>query len=266
MDLLSPSLLDLYDRSWPIRANSPRSVPQYVGPEAQIAHSIVTEGCEIYGRVENSVLSNGVTVEAGALVRYSILMPGVTVRAGAAVEYAILGEGAEIGENAAVGSAPDGSEGWSVATCGPDCAIPAGKNGSRGQHGLYRRGGAGMKNVYGIVYAYHAFPALGELGRERTGASLPFCGRYRLIDFAMSGLMNAGVFTVGVIMQRGYLSLMEHLGGGRPWNMSPHGRRAASSAALRSLGCRKGRLRRLHGGAGRRQPPICTRSARNTFS
>ena len=127
MDLLSPSLLDLYDRSWPIRANSPRSVPQYVGPEAQIAHSIVTEGCEIYGRVENSVLSNGVTVEAGALVRYSILMPGVTVRAGAAVEYAILGEGAEIGENAAVGSAPDGSEGWSVATCGPDCAIPAGK-------------------------------------------------------------------------------------------------------------------------------------------
>ena len=77
-----------------------------------------------------------------------------------------------------------------------------------------------MKNVYGIVYAYHAFPALGELGRERTGASLPFCGRYRLIDFAMSGLMNAGVFNVGVIMQRGYLSLMEHLGGGRPWNMS----------------------------------------------
>ena len=76
-----------------------------------------------------------------------------------------------------------------------------------------------MNSVHGLIYAYHAFPELRELGEHRTGAALPFCGRYRLIDFALSGMMHAGVRNVGVIMQRGYLSLMEHLGSGRTWNL-----------------------------------------------
>ena len=79
-----------------------------------------------------------------------------------------------------------------------------------------------MNNVHGIIYAYHSFPALKTIGMHRTGAALPFCGRYRLIDFALSGMMNAGIRNVGVIMQRGYLSLMEHLAGGRSWNLERH--------------------------------------------
>ena len=50
-----------------------------------------------------------------------------------------------------------------------------------------------MTDVHGIVYAYHSSPALGDLARSRTNASLPFAGRYRLIDFALSSLSNAGV-------------------------------------------------------------------------
>ena len=79
-----------------------------------------------------------------------------------------------------------------------------------------------MNNVHGIIYAYHAFPELKTLGMHRTGAALPFCGRYRLIDFALSGMMHAGIRNVGVIMQRGYLSLMEHLSAGRSWNLQRH--------------------------------------------
>ena len=79
-----------------------------------------------------------------------------------------------------------------------------------------------MNNVHGIVYAYHSFPELKTLGAHRTGAALPFCGRYRLIDFALSGMMHAGVRNVGVIMQRAYLSLIEHLAGGRSWNLERH--------------------------------------------
>ena len=79
-----------------------------------------------------------------------------------------------------------------------------------------------MNNVHGIIYAYHAFPELKTLGARRTGAALPFCGRYRLIDFALSGMMHAGIRDVGVIMQRGYLSLMEHIAGGRSWNLGRH--------------------------------------------
>ena len=63
-----------------------------------------------------------------------------------------------------------------------------------------------MLDFHGIVFAYQAAPALGELVSKRTAASLPFCGRYRLIDFSLSSLMNAGIRDVGVIMQRDYLS------------------------------------------------------------
>ncbi len=77
-----------------------------------------------------------------------------------------------------------------------------------------------MKGFHGIIFAYNASPSLGSLVTERTAASLPFCGRYRLIDFALSSLRNAGVFDVGVIMQRDYQSLLDHIGSGKPWDMS----------------------------------------------
>ena len=77
-----------------------------------------------------------------------------------------------------------------------------------------------MSEVHGIVYAYHSSPRLGDLTRYRTNASLPFCGRYRLIDFALSSLSNAGVHSVGVIMQRDYQSLLDHLGSGKAWDLS----------------------------------------------
>lgn len=77
-----------------------------------------------------------------------------------------------------------------------------------------------MPDLHGIVYAYHSHPALGELVTQRTGASLPFCSRYRLIDFALSSMANAGVRDVGVIMQRDYQSLLDHLGSGKDWDLS----------------------------------------------
>jgi len=126
MDMLSTTLINLYDPEWPISARSPISPPHYAGEKAEIIHSIVTEGCEIDGHVENSVLSPDVVVGEGAQVLYSVLMPGVVVEAGAKVEYAIVGENTVIRKDAHVGTAPDGSEGWGVATCGPDIEIREG--------------------------------------------------------------------------------------------------------------------------------------------
>lgn len=77
-----------------------------------------------------------------------------------------------------------------------------------------------MKDVHGIVYAYHSYPALNDLVLNRTSASLPFCSRYRLIDFALSSMTNAGIRDVGVIMQRDYQSLLDHLGSGKEWDLS----------------------------------------------
>ena len=124
MDMLSPTLVNTFDRSWPIMANSPRKVPQYVGPDAKIAHSIITEGCEILGDVENSVLSSSVVVEKGATVRYSTILPGARICPGAVVEYAIVGENTVVSPGVHIGEAPDGTEKWGIATVGPNLKLP----------------------------------------------------------------------------------------------------------------------------------------------
>ena len=126
MDMLSTTLINLYDPEWPIASRSPVCPPHYTGPDAKIVHSIVTEGCEIDGHVETSVLSASVRVDKGATVSYSVLMPGAVVEAGATVRYAIIGENTVIGRGAVVGTEPDGSEDWGVATCGPDLNIRPG--------------------------------------------------------------------------------------------------------------------------------------------
>ena len=126
MDMLTPHLLDLYDPEWPISARSPICPPHQVGAHAEILHSIVTEGCEIDGIVDNSVLSPSVHIGVGANIKYSVLMPGVVVEAGASVEYAIIGENAVIHAGAKVGGSPAPGEEKCITTIGPDLEIPAG--------------------------------------------------------------------------------------------------------------------------------------------
>ncbi|MGM9586161.1 MAG: glucose-1-phosphate adenylyltransferase [Candidatus Limivicinus sp.] len=126
MDMLSTTLINLYDPTWPISSRSPICPPHFTGENAQIIHSIVTEGCEIDGTVENSVLSSGVKVGTGTNIIYSVLMPGAVVEDGATVEYAIVGENTVVHKNAHVGAPPDGTDAWGVATCGPDIEIREG--------------------------------------------------------------------------------------------------------------------------------------------
>ena len=72
-------------------------------------------------------------------------------------------------------------------------------------------------NVMGIIFTNDA--SLGELTDKRTMASLPFGGRYRQVDFALSNLSCAGVRHVGVISRHNYQSLMNHIGDGEEWGL-----------------------------------------------
>jgi len=90
-----------------------------------------------------------------------------------------------------------------------------------------------MHSLHGIIFAYDAAPELKELVEHRTSSSLPFGGRYRLIDFPLSAMVNAGISDIGIIMQRGYQSLLDHLGSGRDWNLN---RRAGGLRLLPPFG------------------------------
>ena len=94
---------NLYEEYWKIYTKSDIIPPQYVSPEAKIFRSIIGDGCEIYGEVENSVIGAGVTIGKGAVVRNSIIMKETTIGEGAVIDKAIIAENVEIGKNVVLG-------------------------------------------------------------------------------------------------------------------------------------------------------------------
>lgn len=75
-------------------------------------------------------------------------------------------------------------------------------------------------NVLGLVFASMHDSYVSELTKQRTMGSIPFGGRYRLIDFPLSSFVNSGITEVGVITKSNYGSLLDHLGSGRDWDLA----------------------------------------------
>ena len=98
---------DLDDDAWKIFSRNPIMPPQFVGSTGSLKNSYTTEGCEIYGQVEHSILFEGVTICEGATVKDSIVLPGAVIESGATVCKAIIGSDAEIGSGAEIGSTAD---------------------------------------------------------------------------------------------------------------------------------------------------------------
>ena len=107
LDLLNPKIdLNLSDRSWRIYSRTVALPPQYISDTAKVEHSLVTDGCEVYGGLDYSILFENVTVEEGASVEYSLVMPGAVIKKGAKVKYSIIAEDVVVEEDASIGVDP----------------------------------------------------------------------------------------------------------------------------------------------------------------
>ena len=105
MDLLDGNNeLDLGDSSWKIYTEDVTALPQYIGANADVKHSYITQGCVINGEVKNSVLFTGAKVGDDAKVLDTVLMPNSVVEEGAIVNRALVADGVRIGKGAVVGS------------------------------------------------------------------------------------------------------------------------------------------------------------------
>ncbi len=125
MDLLGDDpVFNLYDKDWRIFSRSDVRPPQFIGSDAKVTNSIVTQGCEINGVVENSVLSSGVKVARGAYIRNSIIMQDTVIKEGASVFYTIVDGETEIGAGSQIGEAIESGKG--ITLIGSDLTIPAG--------------------------------------------------------------------------------------------------------------------------------------------
>ena len=125
MDLIGKEpVLDLADPDWRIYARNQSTGPQFVADSARIENCYITDGCEIYGTVLDSVLGAGVKVGTGAYVKDSVLMGDSEICAGATVNYSIIDTNVTIGAGATVGAAKENAKGITV--LGEDVEVPGG--------------------------------------------------------------------------------------------------------------------------------------------
>ena len=102
MDLIAEEPpFELYG-NWRIRSSNPPMPPHYVGPDAKIKKSLVSEGSMILGEVENSIIFSGVRIGKGAKVTNSVIMPSTVIGDNAVVDYAIMAQGSEVAAGAKV--------------------------------------------------------------------------------------------------------------------------------------------------------------------
>ena len=105
MDLIGENpILNMADRDFRIFSRNTARSPQYIGPKSTIENSLVSEGCQINGTVINSVLSGGVVIEEGALVKDSVIMEDVVIKSGAKVYSAIIDSDTVVEFGATVGT------------------------------------------------------------------------------------------------------------------------------------------------------------------
>ena len=115
MDLLGAHpALTLSDESWRIYSRHTATAPQYVGKNAIIENSSITEGCEIYGTVRNSVLGTGVKVLEGAVVEDSVIFDDVIIGENAKISYSIIDSNVTVGASSSIGRSKDEAKGITV--------------------------------------------------------------------------------------------------------------------------------------------------------
>ena len=115
MDLIGEHpTLDLSDKDFRIFSRNTARPPQWVAKGAELSNAMISSGCRIFGKVKNSILSGGVTVEEGAEVYDSVIMSDVTISRGAKVYTAIIDSDATVAEGAVVGKEGNGKENITV--------------------------------------------------------------------------------------------------------------------------------------------------------
>ena len=94
---------NLYEDFWKIYTNTDHQPPQYTGPDAKVKTSIVSDGCEVYGEIYDSILGPNVVVKKGAVVKGSIIMGDTVIGEDSQLDRCIVDEGSIIGDNVKIG-------------------------------------------------------------------------------------------------------------------------------------------------------------------
>ncbi len=131
MDLLNPRIpLKLSDPDWKIYSRIEGMIPQYIGSDAEIIESMVTENCNIEGKLWYSVLFSGVSIGKGSKINSSVIMSNTKIGKNVDIKYAIIADDAVIEDGAVIGASPEhfvNSNDWGIAVIGKGAVVKAGQ-------------------------------------------------------------------------------------------------------------------------------------------
>lgn len=123
---------NLYEEYWKIYTNSGILPPHYISDQSAVEKSVIGNGCDIYGEVHSSVISSGVTIGKGSVVRDSIIMKDAVIGDHCVIDKAIIAENVQIGDNVTLGTGSDTPNkmrpdiyGFGLVTIGEDSVIPS---------------------------------------------------------------------------------------------------------------------------------------------
>ena len=123
---------NLYEEYWKLYTNSGILPPHYISDQSAVEKSIIGNGCDIYGEVHSSVISSGVTIGKGSVVRDSIIMKDAVIGDHCVIDKAIIAENVQIGDNVTLGTGSDTPNkmrpdiyGFGLVTIGEDSVIPS---------------------------------------------------------------------------------------------------------------------------------------------
>ncbi|MDO4562458.1 MAG: glucose-1-phosphate adenylyltransferase [Clostridia bacterium] len=124
--LLDPPAFNLYDSDWKIFSKNPVKPPHYVAEGAELSNCCITEGCDIYGTIRHSIISEGVHVGKDSLVEDSIIFPGVSIGKNTKIKKAIIGTDAIIGDGVVIGDKKADVEEYANKYCSDGISLIAG--------------------------------------------------------------------------------------------------------------------------------------------
>ena len=125
MDVLDPehSGINLFDENWKIYSRNSGHTGHFIGNNAEVTDSMITDGCVVKGTVKHSILFGGVIVEEGAVVEDAVVMGDTVIKRGAKVTHCIVAEGVTVGCDAVIGEKPAEDVTGDVATIAPGVTI-----------------------------------------------------------------------------------------------------------------------------------------------
>lgn len=207
MDLLdSDNDLNLHDYSWPIFSKTPNLPPHHILKEAKVRNTWINEGSMVFGEIYDSIIGHRCVIQERSIVEKSVILTSAQIEHDCHISYAVIGDEVVIPAHTEI----HGDETNIILVTNDNLEEILEHQGRGEDH---------ENKALCVIDGTNTSQSLQNLLNQRCVAALPFAGRYRLVDFALSNAVHSGLTNVSIFPDGDYHSLSDHIRSGKFWGL-----------------------------------------------